>query len=321
MSTRTDHLIERAAARLRNDKPLRELAHRSAAASQPEVVDFTRDSPPAPAAAGPVHAVAVGPAFPTGSTEIGSLADRAQPAPPELTLAVLERVGLVVGRSTRTRISEEFRIAAGRMARAAVQPAADGTRNPVILVTSAKPGEGKTFISLTLAAVLAQNGPRPVVLVDADFKRDSMTDLLEIGGRLGLHDLLGPKAVDPVDLLVTTEVPGLSVLPSGTIAHDDLGNGFGQPLGQRVALLARALPDHLIVIDSPPCLATSDASTLAGHAGQVLMVVQAGRTQRAEVEAALDFVRACPAVTMLLNKVRQSNRQTFGSYDYHSSYQ
>ena len=111
------------------------------------------------------------------------------------------------------------------------------------------------------------------------------------------------------------------MLPAGGRVRSAGDARFNRPIGPLVAALADRFRECAVVLDAPPCLATSDASTLADEAGQVLLVVQAARTQRAEVESALDFVRACPNVTVLLNQVRQSNRQTFGSYDYLSSYQ
>lgn len=294
----------------------------SQAAEQAAVQDPAKEATQEPAhEREPALALAL-PAAGPGRSAPGLPAEQALDlAPPELPLPVLERAGLVVGRSIRTRVSEEFRIAVGRIAWTAEQVGPDGVRNPLTLVTSARPGEGKSFTALNLAAVLAQNGPRPVVLVDTDFKQQGMSDLLGLRGRRGLYDLLDSDTPDPRTLLVTTGVPRLSVLPTGRLMEDELGASYTRPLGPRIVALAEAFRDYLVVLDAPPCLATSDPSTLAGMAGQVLLVVEAGRTQRAEVEAALDFVRACPVVSALLNKVRQSNRQTFGYYDYMGNYQ
>ena len=342
MNIRHDHLIERAAARMRGKSPAGsvppEVENAQGVASSESV--FVPSVPPqhAPTDAAASQAPLRDPAgdtddlraLPPGDTAVAIAATDGAPAnlpslpdtfAPDLDLKTLEEAGLVVGRSTRTRISEEFRIAVARIAQMAEVGTPDGTRNPVILVTSARPGEGKTFTTLNLAAVLAQNGPRRVVLVDTDFKQGSLSDLLKLSTCRGLFDLMDGAVSDPRTLTLTTEVRGLSVLPSGTYLTEAVGTGFSGPLGAKVAAVAAAFPDALVVLDAPPCLSTSDPSTLAAVAGQVLLVVEAGRTQRSEVEAALDFVRACPNITLLLNKVRQTNRRTFGSYDYLSSYQ
>jgi protein-tyrosine kinase len=69
----------------------------------------------------------------------------------------------------------------------------------------------------------------------------------------------------------------------------------------------------VLVLDSPPCLSTSDCSALAAVAGQVVLVVNAEKTLRNEVEAALDMLDACPLLQLLLNRVRLTVNDTFGA--------
>ena len=84
--------------------------------------------------------------------------------------------------------------------------------------------------------------------------------------------------------------------------------------------LSRRYADRLLILDAAPCLSTSDPAALAPVVGQILFVVEAERTQREEVEAALDLIQACPLVMLLLNKMQVTNRYTFGAYsNYYSS--
>jgi receptor protein-tyrosine kinase len=53
---------------------------------------------------------------------------------------------------------------------------------------------------------------------------------------------------------------------------------------------------------------------------EIIMVIEAERTQRSEVESALDLIKLCPKITLLLNKIRTTRRHTFGAYDYYGSY-
>ncbi len=94
----------------------------------------------------------------------------------------------------------------------------------------------------------------------------------------------------------------------------------GPMMTAALARLAAALPDHIIVLDTPPCLSTSDASILAPIVGQVVLVVEAERTQRAEVEAALDLVEACPNLQLLLNHAVLTANDTFGAYGGYDAY-
>ena len=72
----------------------------------------------------------------------------------------------------------------------------------------------------------------------------------------------------------------------------------------------------MIVLDAPPCLSSSVPHTLANIVGQVVFVVAAGSTQQDDIEAALDLVRACPRISLLLNKVPPWNAHSFGLYNY-----
>ena len=239
-------------------------------------------------------------------------------------LDALERAGMVVARTTRTRISEEYRIAIGRILRVLHETSdVQGARN-VLMVTSARPGEGKSFSALNLAGSIAQNGTDAVLLVDVDPKVKPLSDQLGLGDAPGFLDLVSDPSLRPEDLLRVTAIPNLAVMPVGTrlggAAQTAGGTASMRPIIPTVTRLARRFPRHLIMLDAPPCLSTSDPHTLAPHVGQVVVVVEAERTQRTEVEAAIDLVRVCPSITLLLNKVRMTTSHTFGAYDYFGSY-
>ena len=242
---------------------------------------------------------------------------------PVVGLDVLERAGLVVARTKRTRVSEEYRIVIGRVLRALHEEPAGGGLHNLLLVTSARPGEGKSFTALNLAASIAQNTTESVILVDVDPKLKPVSDLLGLGDRLGFQDMMASPSLRPEDLVLSTAVPNLSILPVGTRLNDSAKPEDGsnaQLSTPAIVRLANHYPKSLLMLDAPPCLSTSDPHTIAPYVGQVIMVVEAERTQRGEVEAALDLVRACPNITMLLNKVRLTTSHTFGAYDYFGSY-
>ncbi len=237
----------------------------------------------------------------------------------------------MVARASRTRTTEEYRIVIGRVLRALHEdpdgePLAieSGSAN-VVMVTSARPGEGKSFTALNLGGSIAQNAGESVLLVDVDSKQNSMTEQLRLGDRPGFLDLAAHPDLSPDDLIVPSELPNLSFLPLGNrnFERTDASEDFSMAerrLTPPVMRLAERFPKSLILLDAPPCLSTSDPHTLAPVVGQVVMVVEAERTQRNEVEAALDLIRVCPSVTMLLNKVRMTTGHRFGSYDYFGSY-
>jgi receptor protein-tyrosine kinase len=211
----------------------------------------------------------------------------------------------------RSRVVEELALAQQQVLRGMEESA---SRNRVVLVTSARPGEGKTFIALNLSASMANNGARKVVLVDVDGKRGSISDALGVGDAPGLRHLATSTQERALSLLQPTEIRNLFVLPYGRATEGTPQVPSGTQLADAIIRLARSLPDHVLVLDTPPSLSTSDANALSSMAGQVVMVVDAGRTQRNEVEAALDMMEACPLLQLLLNRVSMTANDSFGAY-------
>ena len=308
VDSKPGHLIERAAARLRADAP----APSGPSVMPPPAVLPLPGALPSP---GVLPLPGALPAAVSGGAAVPGPVEEA----PAIGMEALERAGMTVARAGRTRVSEEFRVVVGRVLRAAWGTDEGDQCQNVLMVTSARPGEGKSFTALNLAGSIAQHGTDKVLLVDVDGKPRSLSVLLGASAMPGFLDLVADPKLDPAGMALRTAVPNLSVLPIGTRRAE------GAPAGGRAAApvierLGRVFPDHLVVLDAPPCLSTSDPHTIAPHVGQIVMVVEAQRTQRNEVEAALDLVRACPSITMMLNKVKMATDHSFGTYDYYGSY-
>ena len=225
--------------------------------------------------------------------------------PALVTRALLHRAGLV-GRAGPVR--EEIALVREQVLRTVeATPAAEGRQARLVVVTSTHSGEGKSFVALNLAASIAEGAHRPVILVDAAPSADSLTTLLGLNGAPGLAQLRDTGRPDPARLLRHTEVPGLFVLPHGTV---EPSGAQGKGMAAALLHLAGRLSDHIILLDAPACLESSIPGLLAAAAGQMALVVEAERTKRAEVEAALDILDACPTLQLLLNRsaLRVSDR-------------
>jgi receptor protein-tyrosine kinase len=339
------HLIERAVQAMRGGDSIEGRAPQAAPTVPPAEAPPAAlapappaPAPPAPAAPAPAQVAAApapAPATDTvlraASAEIAARAAQAAapPAPPGAEIptlidrAALARAGLVIAPigTSRSRLSEEISIVQHNVLRTVkATRSADGRSGRLIMVTSARPGEGKTFISLNLAASLVVSGARPVVLVDADGKYLSVSRLMGASDAPGLRALANEPGRPPASLLIPTEVKRLSLLPYGPVLDDGPAIPPGQALTSALLRLTAALPDHLIVLDTPPCLSTSEPSVLAPVVGQVVMVVEAEKTQRAEVEAALDMVEACPTLQLVLNRATLTVNDTFGAYGGYDEY-
>jgi receptor protein-tyrosine kinase len=240
---------------------------------------------------------------------------------PPLDMAALEKSGLVVGHKVRTRISEEFRITVGHLLRSMQANYSPGRGAPnVIMITSARPGEGKSFSTLNLAGSIAQHTQREVLLIDVDAKQRSLSSQLGLADRPGLLDLSNNTSLRIEDVIIKTSIPHLSLMTVGSGQSGGLDITQTRPITTLVERIARRFPNSVVLLDAPPCLSTSDPSTLAPFVGQIVMVVEAERTQRNEVVAALDLIKACPSVTLMLNKIRLTTSYTFGAYHYFGTY-
>ena len=238
-----------------------------------------------------------------------------------LDMAALERAGLVVGHKVRTRISEEFRITVGHLLRTMQANYSPGRGAPnVLMVTSARPGEGKSFSSLNLAGSIAQHTQREVLLVDVDAKQRSLSAELGLADRPGLLDLSTNATLRIEDVIVRTAIPHLSVITIGSGHTIGSEISTSRPISTLVERIARRFPNAVVLLDAPPCLSTSDPATLAPFVGQIVLVVEAERTQRNEVVASLDLIKACPSITLMLNKIRLTTSYTFGAYHYFGTY-
>jgi exopolysaccharide/PEP-CTERM locus tyrosine autokinase len=231
--------------------------------------------------------------------------------------AALRQHGIALPSAGRSRIAEEFRIVKRQVVAKFIDEV-DGdpetARNRVIMVTSAKPGEGKTFAAINLALSIASEQDLKVLLIDLDTRSHAMQDMMGIPAGRGLTDLLSNPDVDFADVVLRTNMPNLAIMPAGH--PDNRGPELLSSKRTREMFeeMTQRYSDRFIIFDAPSCLASSDPATLAGIVGQVVFVVEADQTQQEEVESALSLVRGCPNISLLLNKVRNSATDQFGSY-------
>jgi receptor protein-tyrosine kinase len=240
---------------------------------------------------------------------------------PSIDAVALERAGMVDWSRTRSRISEEFRLVQRQILRNAFNPpAAEPGFSNLLMVTSARPGEGKSFTSINLAGSVARQGDHHVLLIDADSKRDSMCYPMGLADALGLLDLAANPRLDPAPMIVKTPIERLSILPVGRDRERSPVLFSSKEMARLIQSLGRRYADRLLILDAPPVLSTSDPAVLAPVVGQILFVVEAERTQKDEIEASLDLIQACPTIALVLNKQQLSSRYTFGAYSsYYSS--
>jgi protein-tyrosine kinase len=184
-------------------------------------------------------------------------------------------------------------------------------------VTSAVPGEGKTFVAMNLAMSIALEVDHSVLLVDADVLKPSVFERYGLPPERGLLDLLTDPKLRVSDVLMRTNVPKLSLMSAGTPNPHAAELLASENMDQLLDELASRYSDRIVVFDAPPLLPTAESRMLAARAGQVLMVVGAESAPQALVERAFTALEACPHVMSVLNRARPSagtDGYGYGSY-------
>lgn len=157
------------------------------------------------------------------------------------------------------------------------------TRNNLLMITAPSPGVGKTFVCANLAVTIAQTGQR-VLLIDADMRRGTLHDAVGVRWENGLSDLIlgritleeAVRKVAGADNLFFISRGAIPSTPSELLMHDNFD-----------ALLKTVAKDFdIVLIDTPPVLAVTDAAVIGQHAGTSLLVVRFGLNQQREIALA-----------------------------------
>jgi len=156
-------------------------------------------------------------------------------------------------------------------------------KNNLLMISGSSPNAGKTFVSANLGAVIAQAGQR-VLLIDGDMRKGGQHKVL--GGRPenGLSELIAGQIEPAAAIRTVKEVEGLHFIARGKIPPNPsellMHRNFS-------ALLNKLMPQYdLIIIDTPPILAVTDAAVIGHHAGTSLLVVRFGLNQSREIALA-----------------------------------
>lgn len=240
----------------------------------------------------------------------------------EVDLARLSANGYITPSAPRSRLAEEFRV----IKRPLVNNVNGKSAAPIrhanrIMVTSAVPGEGKTFVSLNLAMSLAMEFDTEVLLVDADVLRPAVLERLGIEPSTGLLDMLVEPELPLEEVVLRTSVDHLSILPAGQPQSRSTELLASEAMTRLVERLATDDPRRIVLFDTPPLLAASESRVLAAHMGQVVLVIAADDTPQGTVAEALSTIENCPVVFSLLNRVSRSEHgHYYGAYGSYGSY-
>jgi receptor protein-tyrosine kinase len=225
----------------------------------------------------------------------------------KITIKVVDRLRamnmLVPGSAIGNEIKDDYRrIKRPLVSNAIGQNRLAIERGNLLLVTSAVPGEGKTYTAVNLALSIANEMDTTVLLVDCDVAKQSVSRLLGLEKIRGLVDVLENDDLSIGDVIVQTDVPTLRVISAGK-QHEYVNEllasrrmiDFIDEIGDRYS-------DRIIIFDSPPMLSAPQTQVLSSLVGQVVFVVEAGKTAQASVEEALGLIPKTTVTGIVLNK-------------------
>ena len=211
-----------------------------------------------------------------------------------LNLPTLGNIGQIEGEDNAARLAtisqpRSPNAEAYRMLRTNLQFTSIDKPLRTLMITSAAPGEGKSVTAANTAVVMAQGGKR-TLLIDADLRRPTQQGLFQLDNETGFTTALLQGDVILSTILHTTSVPNLSIMTSGPLPPDP-----SEMLGsKRMAHLIESLLEDfdLIVFDSPPAVAVTDASVLATQVDGTLLVIDAAHTRRAAAQRSKEILDA-----------------------------
>jgi protein-tyrosine kinase len=238
-----------------------------------------------------------------------------------LNVADLRNAGLMPPEAQEHQLAQQYRTVKRPLIKAAFEPVDVPTGEKAksgrsIMVSSALPGDGKTFTSLNLAMSLAKEQDCSVLLVDGDVAKPHLSRVLGAAEQEGLIDVLGDSDRPATGAVLPTSVPGLSFMPVGRRSESMTELLASVRMQRIVEELVGLDPQLLVVVDSPPILLTSEARVLASLFGQVLMVVRAGTTPQHAVLEALQILGDGAPVKFLLNEAVHNPATSYYGYGY-----
>lgn len=252
---------------------------------------------------------------------VASAAETAEPAQYkasiELDLSELEKKNFVSLSSERRLINEEYRVIKRKLINNAFGALSSTLKHPnLILVTSSRPGEGKTFSAINLALSIALEQDKTVLLVDSDVLRPSVSKSLNIKYDIGLTDYLLSDEILVSDIMLSTNVERLKIITAGRPHHLSTELLASERMLMLANEFASRYPDRIVIFDAPPLLGVNETAVMASMCGQAVVVLEENRTKIAEIEQAVTLLPKDIATGFLINKAHRNQGKGYG-YGYY----
>ncbi|MEN3158067.1 XrtA-associated tyrosine autokinase [Alkalimonas sp. NCh-2] len=233
----------------------------------------------------------------------------------QLDLEHLESLNFVSLSPERRIINEEFRSIKRKLLNNAFGGLSNSLKHPnLIMVTSSRPGEGKTFTAVNLALSMALEKDKTVLLVDADVLRPMVAKTLRFTTENGLTDYLSTDDLNVEDVLLSTNIDRLKIISAGKPHHLSTELLASEKMLQLATEFATRYPDRVVIFDAPPLLGVNETSVLAAMCGQAVVVVEENQTKITEIDQAVALLPEELAVGFVINKAHRNQGKGYGYY-------
>ncbi|HFF9832549.1 tyrosine-protein kinase Wzc [Serratia marcescens] len=188
-------------------------------------------------------------------------------------------------------------------------------KNNVLMVCGASPNIGKTFVSINLAAVIAQAGQR-VLVIDADMRKGYSHSLLNTDWHNGLSDILSAQTT-MINSVRKTEIENLDFIPRGQIPPNPSELLMGARFNDLIDWASKNY--DIVMIDTPPILAVTDAAIIGHRAGTSLMIARFASNTVKEIEVSIRRFNqnGIDVKGVILNAVEKRASSYYGDYGYY----
>jgi len=194
-------------------------------------------------------------------------------------------------------IAEQYKILREQIRRISKEAGA-----PMLAITSAAKGDGKTTVAANLAAATALDHERPILLIDADLRNPTIHKYFGVQPKPGLADyLMSNSSKDVTNYIYKSSMAGLRILPGGSLTNRSSELLTMEKMSRLMKELPILFPGHLIVLDTSPVLSTSDSIAVAQLVDRIVFVVRAGATPRTCVSEAIKSLGSDKLISFILN--------------------
>ncbi len=260
------------------------------------------------------------------SEDVSSSVDVSENTPPNtvqerylgIDFEKLSEKGLISLSGERKQINEEYREIKRKLLANAFGALSGTLNNPnIIMVSSSRPSEGKTFTATNLALSIASEQDKTVLLIDADVLKPNVLRTLNLKHKPGLMEYLTGDVDDISEVIYHTNVDKLKIIPAGKSHHLSTELLASQKMHDTVDEFANRYPDRVVIFDTPPLIGINESAILANFAGQAVIVVEEGRAKMTDIKLCVERLNPEMAIGFVVNKSVHTDTDGSGYYGYY----